>query len=516
MLLHKGDKPFECPVCKKTYISKGNLGSHMKKHMAKKPFTCHYCQKTFIYNCHFQYHLRSHTGETLFQCDRCEITFKSKFLLRGHLHKMHRQFVCDLCGKMFPDENSINFHKEAHRLGNLQLVTVSPKTHLQSNTDCMLLECQLCEKTFLNKRGLASHMKKHNGVTHHICDLCNKTFLHESNFLEHLQRHSIEKLLSPKHECQDQIQQEQVTNVCQISDKTSANNGMLKCHLKTHSEVETFKCHACDLEFTSNYKLQLHLRGRCEKLFLCLQCNVAFPNNDNLLNHMSTHTSGSMFQCDLCKTVCEDDQKLRLHTFQEHGDSNACSCQCCRKIFANEDLFDKHLETCKEFVEQKSLNGQSCENTTADIDDIKEEIVTHWDEEESENTDVDADDINEEILTHCVEKENHIRNVFNQVCIIYGENEDTKSNQVTTLPFTCQLCDISFDDNESLETHLCLHCSEGPFECSLCGADFSDEDKLKVHLRIHATKELFKCKLCEKTFYRSDCLSHHVQTHSLS
>lgn len=47
MRIHSGQKPFVCPKCPKTFISKCDLTRHAVIHTGEKPFACNFCHLTF-------------------------------------------------------------------------------------------------------------------------------------------------------------------------------------------------------------------------------------------------------------------------------------------------------------------------------------------------------------------------------------------------------------------------------------------------------------------------------------
>ena len=54
-------------------------------------------------------------------------------------------------------------------------------------------ECDMCNKKFSTKTGLASHMLTHNGKKPYECNVCGKAFVGSSSLVERMRIHSGEK-----------------------------------------------------------------------------------------------------------------------------------------------------------------------------------------------------------------------------------------------------------------------------------------------------------------------------------
>ena len=85
IMVHSGDKPFECDHCSKAFHTKYELKIHVRKHTGEKPYKCDYCSKGYAQKGSLTKHIRIHTGEKPFKCDYCSKAFNAKYGLKMHV-----------------------------------------------------------------------------------------------------------------------------------------------------------------------------------------------------------------------------------------------------------------------------------------------------------------------------------------------------------------------------------------------------------------------------------------------
>uniref|UniRef100_A0A3B3HP15 C2H2-type domain-containing protein n=1 Tax=Oryzias latipes TaxID=8090 RepID=A0A3B3HP15_ORYLA len=109
-LSHRGERPFSCSHCEKTYGLKRDLKEHMVLHTGEKPYICEQCGKAFARN--LECHLRIHSGVKPFSCSECNQSFSQKPDLQRHmLSHTGGGFLCSYCGKSLRDPHSLRSHE---------------------------------------------------------------------------------------------------------------------------------------------------------------------------------------------------------------------------------------------------------------------------------------------------------------------------------------------------------------------------------------------------------------------
>jgi len=95
------------------------------------------------------------------------------------------------------------------------------------------------------------------------------------------------------------------------------------------------------------------------------------------------------------------------------------------------------------------------------------------------------------------------------------EESDTSSDENTEFNFRCNLCNVTFSDEEMLARHMKSKHTAKTNICKDCGKAYSTKGSLAQHVHhYHRHPNAYSCKVCGKTFNRKDFLVKHEKTHT--
>lgn len=98
---HEGQKPYECPICKKRFGYKNNMKSHIKLHDGIKPYQCNICGAKFTRGSTLRRHARRHgiSAESVW-----DLFVKSDSQQAGHISRdNHKSELLNMSGSSLAD-----------------------------------------------------------------------------------------------------------------------------------------------------------------------------------------------------------------------------------------------------------------------------------------------------------------------------------------------------------------------------------------------------------------------------
>ncbi|KAL4240680.1 hypothetical protein ACF0H5_001471 [Mactra antiquata] len=328
-------KHYLCKICNQKCNSKSGCKAHTRSHeksatdvsSEENVYQCKTCQKCFRSQATLDRHdLTMHAeGEIQsYACDQCKKIFSSEHFLAKHKETVHfKQFICshNNCRKCFPSKKKLN-------------------SHMQSHVDRNFM-CNICGRMFNSKSNFLKHLSIHDTERKHECGVCNKTFKTKDVLSKHKRIHS-----ETRQFC------------CDICGWGFNQSGTLKKHMDSHYNIKRYECEICLKKFTNKSSLQNHrlqnnhfsaneqTRENLNNSIKCEHCDKLFPPGSLYMykRHVVIHTGDRPYKCDICSKSFNDRSNLKNHKLI-HSESKPFSCSVCDRGFVQKRGLTKHLQS---------------------------------------------------------------------------------------------------------------------------------------------------------------------------
>lgn len=203
---------------------------------------------------------------TELRCDNCSSTFEKMNQLKLHMRVHKKKLLnCKTCLMSVNSSYELTQHNKLQH-SSLLKKKVEETTHL----------CSVCEEKFSDNAALIDHMllkhtEKRVNISDKskelICNICNKTYLNRRNLMAHMGTHTGNKPFQ-----------------CNICEKRFTQGRAFACHMRTHSDVieKPYKCNVCQKEFAKDAQLAVHMKKHSGQSHTCNICGKSYSNSGKL------------------------------------------------------------------------------------------------------------------------------------------------------------------------------------------------------------------------------------------
>ena len=203
VMIHTGEKPHSCEICKEVFSSKIDYKAHRKTHLANS-YDCDICGKSFKFQKYLNKHKKLHNSEKAIICDICGKSFTVQRYMARHKKEAHghvNEYSCDKCKESFTTRNKLLSHMKTHDTGNIY-------------------DCKECGKEFSSLMYLKAHQKRHLGKKF-VCNVCGKALTTKDNLSRHILSNVCEKVGKVEN-----IKNPFLCNICGMT--FSESNGLME------------------------------------------------------------------------------------------------------------------------------------------------------------------------------------------------------------------------------------------------------------------------------------------------
>ncbi|XP_061393482.1 zinc finger protein 236-like, partial [Musca vetustissima] len=519
---------FTCRICSKVLSSASSLDRHVLVHTGERPFNCKYCHLTFTTNGNMHRHMRTH---------------------KQHQHTHHRR-----------NSNGTKFNSKSAATSNSNTTAPANATTPLSNgqlNEGVKLSAALAMATASNAVASAATTTTttttpattHDNHNHHIETGANDKRLNgnaETSAIESYEsdggcstdtstghhndndEHDLEQQQQQKPPTPEELLKQHLKALANAACPPSSQTNGEKSSTPNHNNNESVMCPICnDDEFTSVTALDQHMDAKHPEIpAKCTNCEVIFRTHHQLSMHPCTadikserrehFTPRSHRSRENSLDNCPQEES---HAEELHD--NATEEQQRRR----EELF-RHLQLKNMMAQANASSPSSHHNIELTEDDIKSEPSAGHDSK-------DLADIQSILnMTSSSNTSNFLKNFEQSVNtpssqFSYDRDEEEAQDVFTAEfrkmklrgEFPCKLCTAVFPNLRALKGHNRVHLSEvgpaGPFRCNMCPYSICDKAALVRHMRTHNGDRPYECAVCNYAFTtKANCERHLRNRHA--
>lgn len=456
-------KPFSCPECSMTFVSKAGLSGHLRVHLKEHPFNCKTCQRGFW----------------------------NKSLLRNHYRKCRFEHISE---KNTTQQLEVPLKAEIDFALNdsVLLFKESSKTTgtgvLQTNFSC---KEDIMDKSPQNSEDeLHCSPSKVKKTVQYQCSECDKSFTDGLMLISHLEDHGRED-------------QEKRRNTCPKCGQVCKTQGFLDKHMKMHGIDKTHSCPDCTKLFYTPSELEIHRTCHdSNRPYACKLCNQRFWKRQSLCNHCCEDHPDDIYHCRFCSKTYSVKKSLARHYKKWHQKEQNNLGSAVQEKSSSEEQSNSQVSTAGEHDEDEN-NGSG---------DSDSDSAPYFPCHVCGKTFPTSESLEDHQRCHLGEKPHECADCgrcFFQASQLQQHQRMHKSE------FQCQACGRGFVSLFALRKHKHTHGKSRPYRCSKCDISFTGPSQLAEHMSIHG-EDNFPCDICNRVFLSKSSRAEHRKSHTKS
>lgn len=262
----EGEDAIACPICNKKFSYAKVLIRHMQSH---EEHPCLICHKSFSYRRDLTRHQKVHKRERPFECPVCTKTFARNDYVRQHM-QTHRGAFPEI-------QKSFRTHSEKSTTNTGQESSTRPEIGDQNNVDSMSNQPKIQQFNFesselpLSSCVRGGKKRPRTGNTLHGCSFCFRKYANKRDLLRHVKSHLLWcPVCSMNFESQISLQKHLRTHTearakgekggafkCPACRRNFTRGDSLRLHAQNHAH---YGCSICSKVFSDASYLRTHVQ----------------------------------------------------------------------------------------------------------------------------------------------------------------------------------------------------------------------------------------------------------------
>lgn len=465
-----------CPICLKTFSSPSKLQRHTLIHTGQKPYSCGICRKAFRQKVHLKSHLSSaNTCSLSARTERETLRFGKSRPASGQQRRGNSSVELELQCKI-----SLNAVQDLVETQIKSEAVVKPEGSFTASSRCLRqMKSDEREQRCVTQKPMQPFQSvMNNGASksegppvrrhemHQNLNECGTpTTLQNSNNFNVSDIEEIRRLPEPS-----------------LADPTAPN-------LIVKPETCSVNCSDYDDRLPRDWegvasaerpRETFEATGKQPRTHECRACLKCFPSASKLQRHTMTHTGQRPFGCEMCGKRFRQKTHLRVH----------CRTHLWSKYRRQRSLYINRPPSCREFtrrtaaevpVRDVALREDSGTHAGSDVVSLK-----HLDQTPCAVIIPSYNRESEKLSPH-ISKQKEVAPPVSTATVKRTPIANSMQNP-SAVQHECSRCLKCFPSASKLQRHEMIHTGLKPFLCVLCGNTFRQATHLKSHERTHCEK----------------------------